>query len=711
MTFRTPLRITLLYCILAIIWLQLIDWLMFQLFPAHQIVVIHILKGLAFVILSAVFLYLLLRRQFNTLEEKIATHQQSAEFLQLQAMVLNQIQDCVTVTDLAGNITYVNEAECRLMQRPREALLGANVKAYGENPAQGATQQQIIDSTLAVGEWRGEIINYAVDGSPIIFDCRTRLVTNETGEPVALCGVSTDITSQRQIENKLQHTTHTLQILLKASPLAILYLDRAGTLEYWNRAAEELFGWRTAEVIGRKLPVIPPDRQSEFEVVLTRLRAGEQIEPFDTVRRRKDGSLVEVTINTAPMLDDDGDLIGTMAIIEDITAQKGLAAENERLTEQFHQSQKLEAIGQLAGGIAHDLNNLLIPIIGYTDLGLMKIPPDHDLYPDLESIKQAGERAAGLTRQILAFSRRQVLTMKALNLNEVISDFQKMLERLISEDIVLTTESAPDIAWVEGDQGQLEQVLLNLVVNARDAMPGGGHLTIKTANVNLDDSFVAAHPGAETGPYVLVSVSDTGHGMDTDTQRHIFEPFFTTKEKGRGSGLGLATVFGIVKQHKGNIWVNSEPGRGTTFEVYLPVSGSPVVKSEDDKRAAATGMGTETALVVEDDPDVRRLTCNVLRAYGYQVLDVETPAEALVLATTRTDPVQMLITDVVMPGMNGRELYEQMSEARPGLKVLYMSGYTDNIIAASGVLGAGCAFLQKPFTVQELLQKVRSVLQ
>ncbi len=395
---------------------------------------------------------------------------------------------------------------------------------------------------------------------------------------------------------------------------------------------------------------------------------------------------------------------------ENISAFKQLEGENEQLLAQFHQAQKLESIGRLAGGIAHDFNNMLVPIIGYAEAGMRKVATDSPLHRDLERIKGAGERAAALTRQILAFSRQQVLEMQILDLNQVIREFDPMLRRLIREDIAVQTHLAATLPSVKGDKGQLAQILLNLVVNAGDAMPDGGLLTITTDSLLLDERCAAKHPGVQPGPYLLLAVSDTGQGMDAATQARIFNPFFTTKPQGQGTGLGLATVFGIVKQHNGTIGVYSEIGYGTTFKLYLPAAYASLAPVESVESVAESVDGNETVLLVEDDANVRQLVADILQEHGYRVLEAETPARAIAVATAYEGAIDLLLTDVIMPGMNGRKLYELLSATWAGLKVLYMSGYTDDVIAHHQILEADAAFLQKPFAIPDLLQKLRLLL-
>jgi PAS domain S-box-containing protein len=382
--------------------------------------------------------------------------------------------------------------------------------------------------------------------------------------------------------------------------------------------------------------------------------------------------------------------------------------ERRKLEDQLRQSQKMEAVGRLAGGVAHDFNNLLTVINGYSELLLRQVGEDSTLRKEVDEIRKAGDRASMLTRQLLAFSRRQVLQPKVLDLNATVSGMATMLRRLIGEDLDLRILPGEGLGRVKADPGQVEQIILNLVVNARDAMPGGGRLTIETSDTSLDGTFSSKHPHAVTGPHVLLAVSDTGVGMSEETQSHLFEPFFTTKERGKGTGLGLSTVYGIVKQSQGYVYVYSELGKGTTVKVFLPrVEGEDEIVSPV---SAPAPHGTETVLVVEDDTPVRDLVTRVLSAKGYRVLSACEGVEALRLCGDCADPVDLLVTDVVMPGMGGRELASRVEAAKPGVRVLFVSGYTENAISHHGILEAGLEFLQKPFTTDALLRKVREVL-
>jgi two-component system cell cycle sensor histidine kinase/response regulator CckA len=386
------------------------------------------------------------------------------------------------------------------------------------------------------------------------------------------------------------------------------------------------------------------------------------------------------------------------------------ARDRESLLEQFRQAQKMEAVGKLAGGIAHDFNNLITIIKGYGQISIDELKEGDPLKANLREIHKAAERAAALTRQLLAFSRRQIMEMKILNINGILADIEKMLRRIIGEDIQLVTVLAEDVGSVKSDPGQIEQVILNLAVNAKDAMPSGGTLTIETANAELDEAYARHHAAVTPGLYVMVSVSDTGVGMTQEVRERVFEPFFTTKEMGKGTGLGLSTVYGIVKQSGGNIWVYSEPGMGTTFKIYLPRVDEPLSEMESRVIVEELPFGSQTILIVEDEDEVRRLATLILRKQGYNVLEASNGGEALLICERHKSPIDLLLTDVVMPGMSGREVAKRLARLHQVMKVLYMSGYTDNAVAHHGILEKGIAYIQKPFTVRDLAAKVREVL-
>jgi nitrogen-specific signal transduction histidine kinase len=402
--------------------------------------------------------------------------------------------------------------------------------------------------------------------------------------------------------------------------------------------------------------------------------------------------------------------MGFRGVIRDITERKQTEEEMAAVQEQFRQSQKIEAVGQLAGGIAHDFNNLLTVIKGYSQLSLIQFKESDPLKVNIDEINKATDRAADLIRQLLAFSRRQVMEMRVLDLNILLQNLNKMLRRVIGEDIELVTRLADDLGRVKVDPGQIEQVIMNLTVNARDAMIEGGKLTIETANVELDEEYARTHVGVIPGRCVMLSVNDTGVGITPEVRERIFEPFFTTKKEGEGTGLGLSTVYGIVKQSGGNIWVYSEPEKGTTFKIYLPLVNEPLEEKKERVVKEASPRGNETILVVEDDEVVRKLAVRILREQGYRVLEASQGVDAFLICEEHKGPIHLLVTDVVMPKMSGRELAERITSIRQEVKVLYMSGYPDDTVAHHGILNEGMNYIQKPFTLEGLARKVRGVL-
>ena len=505
---------------------------------------------------------------------------------------------------------------------------------------------------------------------------------------------------QKRVDETLRETSESLRALIEASPLAIIELDTENNVKTWNPAAARMFGWTEREVLGRPYPIVPDDRRSEYRSLFDRSARGERLAGFETQRQRKDGTLVDVVLSVAPLVGADGRVTGTMGIIADITQRK-------RLEELLRQSQKMEAVGRLAGGIAHDFNNLLTVIIGRGELALSHLASGDPRRQDLGLIQTTAHRAAALTGQLLAFSRRQVLQPMVIDLHTVIGNVVPMLRRLIGEDIEIRTVAGA-IGRVKVDPGQIEQVLMNLAVNARDAMPNGGRLVIATANAVLDEDAVGRIGGILPGPCVILSVADTGIGMDGETRLRVFEPFFTTKPQGIGTGLGLSMVF--VQQHGGTITVESAPGQGATFRIYLPRVDDPVPEVGISVSSDDSGPGSETILLVEDETHVRELVAHVLQASGYTVLTAADPAAALELSDRHPGPIHLLLTDVVMPEMSGLELCQRLKSLRPRTRVLYMSGYTDEALGRHGVLEPGTFLLQKPFRVGALGQKVREVL-
>ena len=505
-----------------------------------------------------------------------------------------------------------------------------------------------------------------------------------------------------QLTNQIREQAARVQQIVTAVPEGLLHLDASSRIQVANPVARRnldvLTDWREGGVVthlgGRPIGELlspPPQAALWHEVV-----GGEPPQTFEVI---------------AQPIGPDTETTGSVLVLHDIT-------EERRLEGQMWRQERLAAVGQLAGGVAHDFNNVLTSIQGYTDLVLGQFvsddprdwPSKDEMLADLREVSKAGERAAGLTRQLLAFSRQQILQPRVLDLNALIVNFQKMLRRLIGENIELITALSPSLGRIEADPGQLEQVIMNLAVNARDAMPDGGQLTLETANVELDEAYASRHFEAQPGRYVMLAVSDTGIGMDEEVQAHLFEPFFTTKEKGKGTGLGLATIYGIVKQSGGHIGVYSEPGVGTTFKVYLPWVDREADVPQHIQGLVDLPRGAETVLVVEDDEAVQTMSSRILQQCGYIVLEADHPETALLVATSYKAPIHLLVTDVVMPGMNGRELAGTLASSRPEMKVLYVSGYTDNAIVHHGVLDPDLDFLQKPYRPAIFAARVRQAL-
>ena len=490
--------------------------------------------------------------------------------------------------------------------------------------------------------------------------------------------------------------------LIQSAPLAIWAIDLEGRVILWNPAAERIFGWAAPEVMGKTLPMIGQDERSEFQQWLERFRKGEPMSAVERTRMRKDGSKVDVAIWTAPLHDASGAISGTLKLDADITHRK-------ELEEQFRQSQKLEAIGRLAGGVAHDFNNLLTVILGYS--GMLLETPSSDIVQEYGSeIQSAASRASALTAQMLAFSRKQLTQPRTVDMNDVITNAAKLLGRLIGEDIELVTRLAPGLGKIKADPAHLDQVIMNLAVNARDAMSGGGRLTIETANAMLDDSYTEIHPEVKPGPYVMLAVSDTGVGMTPEVRARLFEPFFTTKEAGKGTGLGLSIVYGIVKQNGGELVVYSEPGGGASFKLYFPMVDGHTEFHAAHARASEL-RGHETILVCEDEDHIRRLVQAMLERQGYRVTTADRPERALEAAEALGRPVDLLLTDIVMRTGSGFALADAMRQRQPGLKVLYMSGYADSRVeGVDGLDDEGARFLRKPFASGDLALKVREAL-
>ncbi len=518
--------------------------------------------------------------------------------------------------------------------------------------------------------------------------------------------LTAQLAGSRRLEEEARTASERLESVLRNSPLAVCVTSLDGTVLSWNPTAEQIFQWPAAAAVGRPLPIVPADRLVEARTVREAVCRGETVTGFETRRARKDGSEMEVSLSAAPLRDGSTEVNGVIYVYTDIT-------DRNLLERQLRQSLKMEAIGLLAGGIAHDFNNMLTAILGNAELLLADLPPGAPGREEATQIREVTLRSADLTRQLLAYSRRQVLLPAEVNLNQVVRGMEPMLQRLLPSTIAVTSELAPDLLPVVADANQVEQIILNLALNARDAMPDGGPLVLRTANVELDEPYARSHVGGTTGAFGMLAVTDTGAGMTREVQAQIFDPFFTTKELGQGTGLGLSTVYGIVKQSGGFIWVYSEPGRGTTFKTYLPrarLGGlAEPMRAVPHRAEAGRGRG-ETILLVEDDPSIRRAMRRTLEGLGYRVLDPASGTAALHLVAEQGERLDLVLTDVMMPDLSGPQLVARLRASAPNLKVLFMSGLAVQEAFDGLHIGPNSGFLEKPFSREALALGLRSLL-
>ncbi len=636
--------------------------------------------------------------QINRIRRQLARHDE------LFRLISENAADMIALVDVNGRRLYNSPAY--------QKVLGY---APGELQTTSAFEQIHPDDRQRVIEAAeearrtalGRRVDYRMrhkDGTWRVLESTASAIRNASGEIEKLVIVNRDITERTQAGEALRRSEANFRSLVENAPYGICRASADGTLLLVNPALVDILGYGSpADLLGANLFAGVFRDPGAQKSLMEQSQSRGKFKDVEVEWKRKDGSPITVRCSARPVKDSGGGVAYFEVTAEDVT-------ERRLLERRFRQMQKMEAVGQLTGGIAHDFNNLLGVIIGYSEILQQRMAQADGLRTFVDEIKKAGMRAASLTRQLLAFSRQQVLEPKVLDLNAVVSDIEKMLRRLIGEDVEFNTRLERALGAVKADQSQLEQVLVNLAVNARDAMPRGGKLILATANVELDEAYARHHPGSRPGRYVMLSMTDTGTGMSPETQAHIFEPFFTTKERGKGTGLGLATVYGVIKQSDGYIWVDSELGKGTTFTIYLPRVEEPVSHTGSTQPKSEARTGSETILVVEDAESLRKLTHELLKNEGYTVLSAATGAEALQISEGHAGPLHLLLTDVVMPGMNGRELAEQITARRPELRVMYMSGYTDSVIDEHGVLEPGTYLLHKPFTQDTLARKVREVL-
>ena len=651
------------------------------------------------------------KRFFTGIARDISERKQAEEQLRRQLdfteTITASLGEGVYALDAGGRLTFMNSAAESALGWTEDELLGQKIHeiihfqhADGTNsPAEECPLLGVLNSGKTI-QIEGDIFTRR-DGSlfPVSYNSSPII----SGVQIAGAVLAFhDITERKRAEEELLQSEQRYRLLFERNPQSmwVFDLETLAFLEV-NDAAIHHYGYAREEFLAMTIKDIRPAEDVQNLLVNVSGVTPQHDEAGVWKHRKKDGTVIDVEI-TAHALTFYG-RPAQIVLAYDVT-------ERRSLEEQLRQSQKLEAVGQLAGGVAHDFNNLLTVITGYSDLSLRRLDKNNPLRSNLEEIKKAGERAASLTRQLLAFSRKQVLQPKVLQLNAIVADVDKMLRRLIGEDIDPLTVLEPSLGQIKADPGQIEQVLLNLAVNARDAMPQGGKLTIETQNVYLDNQYVRGHTAIQPGNYVMLAVSDTGCGIDAETQMRMFDPFFTTKEQGKGTGLGLSTVYGIVKQSGGHLWVYSEVGKGTTFKIYLPRVDGVTETDEPHTTQDELPQGRETVLLTEDEKQVRQMIRMILEMGGYHVLEAASGEEALAIYKQHEGQIDLVMTDVVMPKMSGRELAQSLEVLHPGIKVLYMSGYTDDAIVRHGLLDQEIAFLQKPFTPDALMRKVREVL-
>jgi len=601
----------------------------------------------------------------------------------------------------------VNEAACRHYGYSREEFLRMQIQELGPSAHVSALPESFESETREF-HWAGVWKHRKKDRATIDVQIASHPM-NFAGRDAQLI-LSNDVTERKRAEEALRQSEQRYRDIFDFATLGIYQSRRDGSFVTANAPLAEMLGYDSPEELMKRnldeVYVVAGERES----LIARYETDQPPHRQEVRWRRKDGKQIWIELDARAVRGPDGSTRYFEGFVHDVTQRKRGEEEKRRLEEQLTQAQKMEAVGQLAGGIAHDFNNLLTAISGYSELLLGELPPEDLRRSHADEIRKAGERAASLTQQLLAFSRRQVLEPKILDVNTVVSDIERMLRRLIGEHIDLKTRKAPDLWKVKADPGQIEQAILNLVLNARDAMPSGGTLSVETSNADLDEAFSASHVPTPPGPYVCVAVTDTGIGISDEIKARLFEPFFTTKERGKGTGLGLSTTYGIIKQSGGYLWCESEVGRGTTFRVFLPRVEEPVAEVVERKTPAPLHPGDETVLLVEDEPEVRSLVQRILKTQGYTVVTAANPDEAVAVAREFKGTIQLMVTDVVMPGMSGIQLADRLQPTRPSMRVLFVSGYTDDAMGPHGILEPGKAFLQKPFTPVALARKVREIL-
>jgi PAS domain S-box-containing protein len=629
---------------------------------------------------------------------------QLVEREELFHLISENVADMIAIVDMEGRRIYDSLSYQKVLGYSPEELQASS--AFEQiHPEDRERVKKAAEDARRSGT--GKTLEYRLrhkNGTWLVLESTSSVIYNSAREPEKLVIVNRDISERRRAEEALRRSEAGFRSVVEDAPYGIYRASIAGRFLQINPALQKMLGY------GEKRDLLAADltkdifrHNGEYQRLTEILTCKDEMKDIEVEWNRQDGTPITVRCSGRCSNDENGLPAYLEVFAEDVT-------EKRILEKQLRMGQKMEAIGRLSGGIAHDFNNLLGVIIGYSRVLKKKLGASNSLYEHVLEIEKAGERAASLTKQLLAFSRQQVLTPAVLNLNTLVTDMEKMLPQLLGEDIEVSLDLNPELGSVKADQSQIEQIIMNLAVNSRDAMSKGGKLKIRTSNVQLDQAYTRTHPGSKVGSYVLLTVTDTGSGMNAGTLMHLFEPFFTTKELGKGTGLGLATVYGIVKQSNGYIGVDSALGEGTSFHIYLPVHLGLAPAVEEKFDTLEQMRGSEHVLLAEDSEPLRKLEQSYLESAGFHVLSAGNGEEALEIASRYGRAFDLLLTDVVMPGMNGRDLAEQLLLRQPAMKVLYISGYTDSFIAGHGVLEPGTHLLHKPFTEEVLIQKVREVL-
>jgi PAS domain S-box-containing protein len=649
-----------------------------------------------------------LMEQIAQLERDLSRQRQAYdEQAQTQSLFLSLIDSLplnVFSKDKEGRFILANRQFCQTVGKPLEEILERQDEAlhppemarkYRRDDLAVMTSRQVTAIEEEHRTTSGTVMDVNVIKAPLY---------NRRREVTGTLGVFWDISKRKRAERALHESEKRFRELVELLPQSIFEIDTQGRILVANQSVYNTFGVTPADIEGGLTiwDLLDEKDHSRARADLARADVRQMRKGIEYTVRHRDGHRFPIVSYSSP-IQRDGRIVGLRGIAID-------QSEIRDLEDRLNIAQKMEAVGQLAGGVAHDLNNLLSPILGYAEMLLDDFDADHFHHHAVQSIHDAGLKARDLIQQLLAFARKQPLDITTIDLNQVISGFEKLLRRSLREDIIINLDLAQLPTLIRADTGQIEQVIMSLAINAQESMPQGGRLTLETAVVDLDENYSEEHPDMQPGPHAMLSLSDTGHGIPPDHLKRIFDPFFTTKERGKGTGLGLSTVYGIVKQHNGSIWIYSEPGRGTTFKIYFPLESGQAAPSRDKAGQPHLLSGSETIMVVEDNDVLRDMAIQILERQGYRVLAAVHGKDCIHQFQAGDIQVDLLLTDVVMPGMNGRELFLQLKPRHPDLKVLYMSGYTDNVILHHGVLDKGIDFIQKPFSVSDLTTRVRTIL-